>query len=517
MDPAARARAAGIPGREHTLAAQYQSEIRDGTVRDLLEKIKRRNVGSYLKKIELNKVRAFANQTVEFDFPVTALIGTNGSGKSTVLGGAAVAYKAIKPGLFFPKSSIGDQSMSDWSIGYDIIDNQKSPGKPLIRSARFKKSKWVRDDVATRTVLYFGIQRTVPASERREFKKFASFSYRFSGSLEKLEDTIRQEVTRILGKDMSHFLRSKIARDGFIFVGGDGTVQYSEFHFGAGESSVIRMVSQIESAAENTLVLIEEIENGLHPVAVKRMVEYLIDVAKRRSIQTIFTTHSENSLDPLPPEAIWSSIGGKTSQGKISIEALRALDDRTDERMAIFVEDAFAKQWVEAIIRTYLPEHMDEVGVYSLSGDSPALQTHKSHMADPSVTTKSMCILDGNSSKPENPDEGIIKLPGDVPESVVFDHVRQNIQHLSLRLAVAMHLNTDKEDQVRAVVKEVSNLNRDPHLLFSQVGRKAGLVPTFIVSSAFIALWMEDSPLEAARIAKEIERNLAPPRHSSGG
>ncbi|HWB60803.1 MAG TPA: AAA family ATPase, partial [Chthoniobacteraceae bacterium] len=422
----------------------------------------------------------------------------------------------IKPGLFFPKSSIGDDSMSDWTIGYEIIDNQKSPGKPLVRSARFKKSKWVRDDVATRSVLYFGIQRTVPASERREFKKFASYSYKFDGNLESLSTTIQREVTRILGKDMSHFLRSKIAKGGFIFVGGDGNIRYSEFHFGAGESSVIRMVSEIESAPENALVLIEEIENGLHPVAVKRMVEYLIDVAKRRSIQSIFTTHSESSLDPLPPEAIWSSISGKTSQGKISIEALRALDDRTDERMAIFVEDSFAKQWVESIIRYALPEHVDEIGVYSVSGDSPALQTHKSHMADPSISTRSMCILDGNSQKAAAPDEGIIKLPGEIPEAVVFNYVREALAELSLKLTVAMHLFSDKEPKVTSVVRDVSNSNRDPHLLFDQVGQKAGLVPTAIVSSAFISLWMEGNPREVAMIANEIGRNLQPLPRTGG-
>ena len=43
----------------------------------------------------------------------TALIGPNGGGKSTVLGAAACAYREMRPGLFFPKSSIGDTSMSN--------------------------------------------------------------------------------------------------------------------------------------------------------------------------------------------------------------------------------------------------------------------------------------------------------------------------------------------------------------------------------------------------------------------
>lgn len=65
------------------------------------------------------------------------------------------------------------------------------------------------------------------------------------------------------------------------------------------------MVSQIEKCDENALILIEEIENGLHPLAVRRLVEYLIDVAIRRKAQVIFTTHSEEVLIPLPAKAIW--------------------------------------------------------------------------------------------------------------------------------------------------------------------------------------------------------------------
>ena len=495
------------------MATGYQSEIRDSTIRELLDKIKKQNVGAYLKRISLNKVRAFENQVVDFEFPVTALIGTNGGGKSTVLGAAAIAHKSVRPGLFFPKSSIGDESMADWSIGYEIIDKKKNTTQTISRNARFRKSKWVRDDLIDRPVLYFGIQRTVPASERREFKKFASFSYKFRGKRTDLSPTTQEQVARILGKDVSHFKQADITTTQTVYVGGDGTITYSEFHFGAGESSIIRMVSEIEAAPENALVLIEEIENGLHPVAVRRMVEYLIDVANRRSIQSIFTTHSEDALTPLPPEAIWSSIDGKTRQGRISIEALRAITGRVDERMAVFVEDAFAKEWVEAIVRNVLPQNMDEIGVYAVSGDSQAFSIHTSHQKNPAISDRlrSMCILDGDSQREESLEAGVVKLPGSVPEAAVFNYVREHIDTFSMRLAVAMHLSPEKENDVRRVVEEVSNTNRDPHLLFSQVGQKSGLVPTNIVSSAFLSLWITGNAEEVARISTEISANLSEP------
>ncbi|MGY3578855.1 AAA15 family ATPase/GTPase [Bradyrhizobium sp. USDA 4504] len=484
----------------------YQSEIRDSEVRALLQKVKSNSYGSYLRRMKLAKARAFAGEVVDFEFPVTALIGTNGGGKSTILGAAAIAHKSIRPALFFPKSFIGDETMSDWGISFDIVQKSKNPTQLIQRSAKFKRSKWVRDDLIERPVLYFGIQRTVPAGERREFKKLATVNYKFSGKRSQLTAEVQKQVAKILGKDVSRFEHAAISNSQSFYVGGDGTITYSEFHFGAGESSVIRMVSEIESAPDNTLILIEEIENGLHPVAVRRMVEYLIDVAGRKSTQSIFTTHSEDALLPLPPEAIWSSIDGKVRQGRISIQALRAITGRIDESLAIFVEDSFAKEWVESIIRNLVPEHIDEIGVYAVSGDGQAYGIHTSHQRNPAVSgkLKSACILDGDSPKPADEAAGVIKLPGQAPEAEVFNYVASNLDTLSMKLAVALHLQPDQEEKVRRIVIEVNQTNRDPHLLFSQVGQKAGLIPVAIVSSAFIGLWMAGNPAEARRIADFI-------------
>jgi hypothetical protein len=484
----------------------FQSEIRDSVVRKLLLKVREQDFGMYLRRMRLTKVRAFEGETVDFDFPVTALIATNGGGKSTILGAAAIAYKSIKPATFFPKSSLGDATMESWGIGYDLVDKTINPTQLLQRSARFKRSKWARDDLNDRTVLYFGIQRTVPAGERREFKKFATSKYSFSGQQVVLEKHIQEQVARILGKDVSHFLSADVSPSNRLYVGGDGSISYSEFHFGAGEYSILRMVSFIEAAPVNAIVLIEEIENGLHPVAVARMVEYLMDVADRKAIQSIFTTHSEDALSPLPPEAIWYSIEGKIRQGRISIEALRAISGRIDERLAIFVEDQFAKAWTEGIIRNLCSQYAEEIGVYPVSGDGAALALHTSHSRNPALVNliSSICILDGNSSRNQDIASGIIKLPGSVPESEVFDYVRANIHTEAMKLAIALHLPPESDARVQQVVESVGLSNRDPHLLFNQIGQSLGFIPAAIVTSAFVALWIAGNRDEADRIASFV-------------
>jgi ABC-type multidrug transport system ATPase subunit len=100
------------------------SEIRDSTKTQLLEKVRRLDYGKYLYKASISRIRGFAGEDITFEFPVTALIGPNGSGKSSVLGVAGCAYKPIKPGMFFPKSTVGDESMSGWRVEYDLVDKQ---------------------------------------------------------------------------------------------------------------------------------------------------------------------------------------------------------------------------------------------------------------------------------------------------------------------------------------------------------------------------------------------------------
>ncbi len=152
-----------------------------------------------------------------------------------------------------------------------------------------------------------------------------------------LDPLVAKQVEHILGKSVLKYKSTDFGDDEKFLIGYNKGVEYSEFHFGAGESSIIRMIQKIENAPENSLVLIEEIENGLHPIAIARMVEYLIDVAQRKSIQTIFTSHSDYALLPLPSEAIWACIDGELHQGKLSVESLRAISGRIDKKLAIFV------------------------------------------------------------------------------------------------------------------------------------------------------------------------------------
>ncbi|PTU68824.1 ATP-dependent nuclease [Chromobacterium haemolyticum] len=466
------------------------SEIRETTITELLEKVRRHDYGKYLLKASIGKIRGFSNEDISFEFPVTALIGPNGSGKSAVLGAAGCAYKMIKPGMFFPKSAIGDDSMSGWKVEYEIIDKELSARQLVKRTSNFRQAKWVRSDVVNREVLFFGIERTVPAGEKVRYKQLKRSTYVHRSPLNVIAKEVADQVEHILGKSVSRYETTLYGFGDSFLVGKDGVNAYSEFHFGAGESSIIRMVSKIESASPNSLILIEEIENGLHPVATQRMVEYLIDVAKRKSIQTIFTTHSDYALDPLPNEAIWASVGGALRQGRLTVEALRAVNGRVEKKLAIFVEDVFAKNWVSAILREKLGYDFDQLEIHAAQGDGNARKIHLGHIANPAVNFKSLCVLDGDSACDEDLDNGIIKLPGGQPELTVFQRIRENLVENIALLTVSCHKSHENQQLVSDAIAEVASANRDPHVIFSQIGLKIGFVSEEIVRGAFLSLWV---------------------------
>lgn len=486
----------------------YRSEVRHSDINDLLKKVKDQDYGKYLHSVRLEHVRAFRGEFVRFDFPVTALIGTNGGGKSTILGSAAIAYKSIKPGQFFPKSSLGDDSMANWEIRYEIIDKEVNKRSGIQRSSKFKNLKWARESAVDRQCLFFGIERTVPAGEKTQFKKIASSKYKFKGKREYLSDSVVKYVEMVLGKPVAKFKIAALDNHRIFLIGGDGSIEYSEFHFGAGEASVIRMIKAIEDAEKNSLVLIEEIENGLHPIATRRMVEYLIDAAKRKSIQAIFTTHSDYALDPLPSDGIWSSVDGKVQQGHLSIETLRAISGRIERRLAIFVEDEFAKLIVASAARRALGGRMEEIGIYPIGGDGSAVKTHLSHRDNPAITVPSICILDGDSQQADDPNKGIFRLPGGMPEQLVFSYVADNIEALAAKLAVSCHLDIGRQKFVADEVKRLRLVNKDRHLIFSQLGEAFDFTSEAIVSGAFISLWVQNHPDEVSRIGNAIQAVL---------
>nr|WP_155910152.1 MULTISPECIES: AAA family ATPase [unclassified Mycolicibacterium] len=464
-----------------------------------------------MSRLVLKRVRGFTDREVTFDFPVTALVGPNGGGKTTILGAAGLIYKDVAPRRFFAKSGKYDSSMKDWSVEYLLVDKDINVRLPVPRTASYLQHKWNRSAVE-REVLVFGVERTVPATERRELVKAVGGQFAaFRESV--LTDIVASNVSRILGKSMDGFHQLFIDSTEKVSLFAGQTkkgAKYSEFHFGAGEASVIRIVAGIESASPSSLILIEEIENGLHPVATRRMVEYLIEVADRKSCQVIFTTHSNDALAPLPTRAIWAAYNGEVLQGKLDITSLRTITGQIDARLAIFTEDSYGAIFVNTALRYTSGVELSAIKIHSMGGADPAISVNAQHNLDPTSTFPSICVVDGDKSDRENAEKKIFALPGSGhPEQYVIDLVCSRLDTLAAKLTVSMQLPSSQQERVKDVVRTRMMTNHDIHVIWEQIGEDLDFTAGHIVATAFLAIWAQEFPEEVANFVAKF-RDLLP-------
>lgn len=79
---------------------------------------------------------------------------------------------------------------------------------------------------------------------------------------------------------------------------------YSEAFAGSGESAAAMLVREVEEAPSGSILLLDEPETSLHPRAQQRMLEFLVDRAGSKNLQIVIASHSTEFARLLPQTAI---------------------------------------------------------------------------------------------------------------------------------------------------------------------------------------------------------------------
>lgn len=88
----------------------------------------------------------------------------------------------------------------------------------------------------------------------------------------------------------------------------------------------------------------------------------------------------------------------------------------------------------------------------------------------------------------------VFRLPGAIPESFIYSEVVDVLSDNSGILAVSLHKKYEDAERVSTLIREIKITNRDPHLLYSQVGRALGLIPPEIIIGGFLNVWCTAYP-----------------------
>ncbi|WP_440534254.1 ATP-dependent nuclease [Variovorax sp. YR566] len=347
-----------------------------------------------LKQIVLTQgeFRGLNNLNIEFHYPITAIAGRNGAGKSTILALACCAFHNHDWGFKLPKrrnsyytfsdffvQNLAEASQKDTVIYYKIAHNnwKKSPTLPdgvgvgtQIRKKK-KGGKWNDyDKRVNRTVVFLGIERIVPHSERSQSRSYSKVFK--DGKPKGWEEKVKDIVGYILGKTYLGFRYLEHSKYTLPIVKTKDHI-YSGFNMGAGENALFEIFSTIYSAGEGALLVMDEVELGLHADAQKKFIEKLKDVCLEMHTQIICTTHSREIFDCLPPDARFfvEVVGGKTKvmQGISSDFAFNKMGGSPEAELEIYLEDDVAK----AILMAKLPSSVRVRSSFNVIGSATAL------------------------------------------------------------------------------------------------------------------------------------------------
>ena len=306
-----------------------------------------------LKEIRIQKLKGINNLCLKFDKNLVALMGVNGSGKSTVLHALACSYSPYEKGenykfsyFFTPNPDASWKGSCFTIVNYDL--NEK---KEVSKKFEKKGDRWARyDSRPQRDVYFMGISSCIPEIEIE--KKTSFINYVSKTLSDKLNEKIIIEASYILNKDYEELLLHEAGRKKYMGVHTKGGIIYSALSMGAGEQRIIKILQTVYSANQHSLVLIDEIDLLLHAEALHRLIKKLAEIATKKNLQIIFTTHSLE-MQFLNQYADIRYIEQQNDRmlvyDSIKPDLLYKMIGKMKREYSIYVEDNFAEAIVQQI------------------------------------------------------------------------------------------------------------------------------------------------------------------------
>lgn len=420
-----------------------------------------------LSKLSITKCKRFKEKAdFNFIFPLTVLVGQNGSGKTTVTRAIKLLKSNYEPQCEFFETEIDDGGFANARFDY-IVDGHKLAYQHTVKPRKWNLEGDLPQRVSITSIqtksfvggieksfLYDNIAKSARREDQVDYVQKQAHKIQQEpqeGSSKRRYSMTENEievVNRILD---SHYQAIEIIRHKF-FRGTWATnilfqneSSFCEYNSGSGEFLVATIVREVEKAQNNSIVLIDEPEVSLHPRAQYRLVEYFFDAIKRKHIQMIITTHSEHIVELLPKEAV---ICLRKNEGETYVQqnvipelAFLEIGSPIINRKRIIVEDKMAKRIVEKVLEE---EGLNElVSVEFYPGGCSNLKKY-TILTFARTNIKSQYVLfDGDQSNEAVPDFGSV-LERDKTISYYKDQFRRIVGMRSSTMDWGLDANPDE-------------------------------------------------------------------------
>lgn len=323
-----------------------------------------------LLKLTIHKLQRLRGITLEFaPIGVTAIMGVNGSGKSTIMRALACIYQpnrnqTLQQTPYVPADFFVPYEGYDWSgCRFEAWIEGQEESRIFQRE---DNGSWSPNPANRfhRYVKYVPISESIPDIERDDQKDVIRFDR--GGFWESAGPKLRTFLRRVgetLNRDYTNAGRaSKPTGKLHEFMFADvqdrahGNLSYPSHYMGAGEQKIFEIVKSVINAPKGALILIEEPEVSLHSKAMHDLVLFLKQQAEEKSLQIVITTHWLGITDLAEQVTTYSlTINPDTEvvscrEGFLPADVMALSGNRDDiRRITVWVEDVLAKRFVEHI------------------------------------------------------------------------------------------------------------------------------------------------------------------------
>ena len=405
----------------------------------------------FLSGIRLRGIRGIDDLRVVFDYPVCVIAGGNATGKSTVLFAAACAYKVTGAGVkdFVPSTLFPDyrprtggrgDGRGEIDIEFDHLTPQGRQPMRWRRSKGWNRSFLGRKGAAQpERKLYL---RTLSnLSNPSEVRGVLSMSHlKAPPQEEPLTASQIEFAQQMLPFGYSEVVDLSSGGKSLLFATRDGGPAYSELHMAAGERAILRLSQRI-AQLKDALVLIDEVEAGLHPWVQQLLMLHLQQLALRNDLQIIVTSHSPVVLDSVPSRArIFLDRDEKTGQVTVRPpyhDVVRnALYGRSGKSLNLLCEDEAAEGVLRGVFDVLLPRRSVRRESVRIGRDTGAgeFRAHAEAFRKFGQVESFVFVLDGDKREADfgqriregaRSEVQVLYLPGDgAPEIWVWERLR---------------------------------------------------------------------------------------------
>lgn len=244
----------------------------------------------FIKSIKITNIHGWTGQEMRFDYPVVAVVGENGIGKSTFLKAAICAYenqagKSFYPSKMFMSTQWDNAGLSGASIEYTVRLGD------TYRNLKWKKTQdWgfsPKGKKPKRSTYFLDISRTLPLDATAGYAKIAMTANAEAGSGYSLNEESLRDLSFVLGQKYTNarFTGTNININREIGLLTKNYGEISQFHQGAGEDTMLDLFKLLQEIPSQSLLVIDEVENSLHPQAQRRLVRYLLKLARTKKFK----------------------------------------------------------------------------------------------------------------------------------------------------------------------------------------------------------------------------------------